>query len=95
MPRQNTAARARLERLRTRIDAVDAQIIELLGRRARLAKLAMAARAEVVGAFRVRDRAREAKLLAAWKRNGKRAGLGPASIGQALSLVLSVSRRRP
>lgn len=93
MPRPSTA-RARLERLRTQIDAVDASIVALLARRARLAKRAMSARAEVTGAFRVRDRGREAKLAARWRALGRRAGLAPDAVLRALGAVLAVSRAK-
>lgn len=93
MAGQKGVARTRLARLREQLDAVDSRLVTLLARRARLAKRAIAARAAVTGKRRLRDPRREAAILAAWRRQARRAGLDPTSIARALRAVLALSRR--
>lgn len=79
--------------MREQLDRVDARLVTLFARRARLAKRAIAARAIAAGRRRVRDPRREAVILALWRRTARRAGIDPASIERVLRAVLALSRR--
>jgi prephenate dehydrogenase len=73
------------------IDDVDREIVSLLARRARLAKRAAAAKADLGVA--VRDARREAALIEARKREALAVGLDPDAIAPIFEAIMGFSRK--
>ncbi|RMH00904.1 MAG: prephenate dehydrogenase/arogenate dehydrogenase family protein [Planctomycetota bacterium] len=90
-PIPDLGARApELARTRDAIDALDAELIELLARRARLARRAGGIKAE--HGHGVRDPHRERELLAARRRLAVERGLDPDAVERVFAAVLRFSR---
>ena len=79
-----------LSETRQLIDELDAEIIELLGRRVRLAE--RAARLKSAKDLPVRDLKREASLLAHRKEQAESSGLDPADVAAIFDAVMQFSR---
>lgn len=90
IPDLGTLSPALLE-ARELIDDVDREIVSLLARRARLARRAAAAKADLGVA--VRDARREAALIEARKREALELGLDPESIAPIFEAILGFSRK--
>lgn len=81
---------AELDGIRTLIDGVDREILDLLARRAQLSRRACVAKVRV-GAG-VRDPAREAILLASRRDGAAQRGLDPDDVERVFDAILHLSR---
>ncbi|MDI1433624.1 prephenate dehydrogenase/arogenate dehydrogenase family protein [Polyangium sorediatum] len=87
----STARSQALRETRDLIDDLDREIVELLGRRAQLARRAAREKAKL--GRPVRDPEREAELFEARRRWAAERGLDPASVHEIFDAILRFSRR--